>query len=266
MEKTAAEVVPMRSLISIGFLAPPALFIVLSLFGTMLALKWPRTGIGIALASNICLFASGTTALSSYINHQLEVVVPEITDFSQSQAIVVLGADMGSADSPDRLGPLSLERVLFAVDAYRQLDLPIAVSGGPIGEAKASLAAMLKATFENYFNVPVKWTEDRSRNTFENALYTATMLRKQNITTVVLVTQSRDLPRAIWSFEQVGLHAIPWHTPRTPVEAEKIEDFLPNTAALEESFYGLHELIGGLYYRLRYSTRNPRDASFRDVL
>ena len=254
----------MRSLISFGFLSPPTLFIVLSLFGTISALKWPRTGIGVALASNIGLFGLATTALSSYINHQLEVMIPETADFSQAQAIVVFGADMqsGEGDSPDWLGPLSLERLLFAVDAYRRLDLPVAVSGGPIGEAKGSLAAMLKTTLESYFSVPVKWTEDRSRNTFENARYTATMLRNQNITTVVLVTQSRDLPRAIWSFEQTGLHAMPWHAPRTPVEAEKIEDFLPNTAALQASFYGLHELLGGLYYRLRYRTQNPRDASF----
>ena len=254
----------MRSLISFGFLAPPALFIVLSLFGTIFALKWPRTGVGIALASNICLFASATTALSSYINHQLELMIPETADFNQAQAIVVLGADIqsGEGNSPDWLGPLSLERVLFAVDAYRYLGLPVAVSGGPIGETKESLAAMLKTTFESYFSVPVKWTEDRSRNTFENALYTAAMLRNQNITKVVLVTQSRDLPRAIWSFEQAGLHAMPWHTPRTPIEVEKIEDFLPNTAALQTSFYGLHELLGGIYYRLRYRTGNPSDASF----
>jgi uncharacterized SAM-binding protein YcdF (DUF218 family) len=254
----------MRSLISFGFLAPPVLFIMLALVGTMFSLKWPRTGIGIALASNICLFASATTALSSYTNHQLEMTVSETADFSQAQAIVVLGADIesGEGESLDWLGPLSLERVLFAVDAYRRLNLPVAVSGGPISDAKPSLAAMLKATFENYFNVPVKWTEDRSRNTFENALYTTTMLRDENITTVVLVTQSRDLPRAIWSFEQAGLHAIPWHTPRTPIAAEKIADFLPNTAALQASFYGFHELLGGLYYRLRYRTGNPKDASF----
>lgn len=253
----------MRSLLSFGFLAPPAILIVLSLLGTIFALKWPRTGIGIALASNICLFASATTALSSYINHQLELMVSETADFSQAQAIVVLGADIesGEGDSPDWLGPLSLKRILFAVDAYRRLNLPVAVSGGPIGDAKPSLAAMLKSTLEN-FNVPVKWTEDRSRNTFENALYTTAILRNQNITTVVLVTQSRDLPRAIWSFEQAGLHAIPWHAPRTPIEAEKIADFLPNTAALQASFYGFHELLGGLYYRLRYRTGNPTDASF----
>ena len=254
----------MRSLISFGFLAPPALFIAAGLFGTIVAIKWRRTGIIIALASNLCLFASATPALSSYINHQLEMMIPQTADFSQAQAIVVLGADIqsGEGDSPDWPGPLSLERVLFAVDAYRRLDLPVAVSGGFIGNAKPSLAAMLKGTFENYFHVPIKWTEERSRNTFENALYTAAILRNQSISTVILVAQSRDLPRAIWCFEQVGLHALPWHAPRTPIESEKIEDFLPNTAALQASFYGLHELIGVVYYRLRYPRPNPRNASF----
>jgi hypothetical protein len=29
-------------------------------------------------------------------------------------------------------------------------------------------------------------------------------------------------------------------------------DFLPNMGALHDSFYALHELIGRVYYRLRY--------------
>lgn len=103
-----------------------------------------------------------------------------------------------------------------------------------------------------YFAVPVTWTEDRSRTTYENALYSAEVLRDANVDTVILITQARGLPRAIWSFEKAGLHAISWNAPRTEPKTGRLEDFLPSSGAFDESFYALHELIGRVYYGLRY--------------
>ena len=244
----------MRSLISYGFLAPPAVFITICLCGALIALVWRGIGVGIVSGASLCAFVTATPALSTYLTRQLESEIPLIADFSQAQAIVVLGADVEPADGPvpDRLGPQSLERLLFAADAYRQLHLPVATSGGRIGDIKTPLAEMIKATLEGYFAVPVTWTEDQSRTTFENSLYTARMLREQDIRAVVIVTQARDLPRALWSFERVGLRALPWSVPRTPIDVDRIEDFLPDAKSFQASFYALHELLGGLYYRLRY--------------
>ena len=43
-----------------------------------------------------------------------------------------------------------------------------------------------------------------------------------------------------------------WPTPRSVVRLRRIDDFLPSIAALHDSFYALHEMVGGLYYRLRH--------------
>jgi len=67
-----------------------------------------------------------------------------------------------------------------------------------------------------------------------------------------VVTQARDLSRAIWSFERVGLRALPWPAPHTPLNANRIEDFLPDVRSFQASFSAVHELLGILYYRLRY--------------
>ncbi len=134
----------------------------------------------------------------------------------------MLGGDVRSgngADIPDRLGPLSLERVVFGAEAYRRLHLPVAVSGGRVAGTHASRGTLMKAALEEDFAVPVAWNEDRSRTTWENALYTARLLQPEKLTTVVLVTQAWHLPRALWAFERAGLQgaALAGAADRAPV-------------------------------------------------
>lgn len=245
----------MSSIVSYGFLAPPAVFIVLCLAGALIGLLWHRVGLAVVLAASLCLFAAAMPALSSYLLQEVESEIPVSSDLHAAQAIVVLGGDQrrgNGAEIPDALGPLSLERVVFAAQAFRQLRLPVIVSGGRVRGMHASSAELMKPALERDFAVPVVWSEDRSRTTYENALYTAELLRPHKIGTVVLVTQTWHLPRAIWSFERAGLHALPWPAPRAALHVDELDDFLPNIGALQDSFHALHELIGGVYYRLRY--------------
>jgi uncharacterized SAM-binding protein YcdF (DUF218 family) len=244
----------MRSVVGYGFLAPPNVFIALCLLGAIVALIWRRVGITITLAVSLCLFVTATPAFAACLLVWLEADIQQETDFSSAEAIVVLGADVraGGDAGPDRLGPQSLERLIFAADAYKQLHLPVAVSGGRLPRSRTSVAGMMKVALEQYFAVPVTWSEDRSRTTYENVVYTTQLLQKANIRTVVVIAQARDTPRAIWCFERVGLRAIPWPAPRTSLKIDRIADFLPSTGALDASFYALHELIGGLYYRMHY--------------
>jgi uncharacterized SAM-binding protein YcdF (DUF218 family) len=245
----------MRGLVSYGVLAPPNIFIVLCLAGALIALVWRRIGIAIMLASSICLFVTATPVFSSLLTDYLESQTPRDTNLSSAEAIVILGADVRLGEGQDRLGLQSLDRIVMGAEAYRRLGLPVAVSGGRILGWNTSVAALMKAALIRDFGVPVTWMEDSSRTTYENAVYTAQLLRQANIGTVVVIAQACDLPRAIWSFERAGLHALPWPAPRRTrfmVVFSQIDDFLPTTTALNQSFHALHELIGGLYYRLRY--------------
>lgn len=245
----------MQRLFSFGFLALPIAFITLGLLGALLAFRWRRAGLALALGTSLCLFAAATPVLSSYLLSRVEAALPADSDFHTAQAIVVLGGDVRSgdgADIADALGPLSLERVLLAARAHRQLGLPVAVSGGRLGSAHSSDAALMKAALETDFAVPVAWSEDASRTTWENAVYTARLLRPAGIGTVVLVSQAWHLPRALWSFERAGVAALPWPAPRTVWRAQRVDDFLPSIGGLRDATYALHELIGGAYYRLRH--------------
>jgi uncharacterized SAM-binding protein YcdF (DUF218 family) len=244
----------MRGVIEYGFLAPPTVFIEFCLLGAAIALVWRRTGVLVALSGSLCLFVVATPAFSSCLLVWLESNIPKDIDLSAAQAIVILGSDLRANDTatPESLGPQTLERLFFAADAYRQLRLPIAVSGGPISNSGTPIAEMMRSALERYFAIPVTWTESESRTTYENAVFTTRLLQKINVRTVIVVTQARDEPRAIWSFERAGLVALPWTSPRAKLKIRRISDFLPNISSLEESYYTFHELIGAIYYRLRY--------------
>jgi uncharacterized SAM-binding protein YcdF (DUF218 family) len=245
----------MSDLISYGFLAPPAVLIVLSLAGALIALRWRGFGIALVMLSSAALYLLATPLVASYLLHEVERGIPESAELSSAQAIVVLGAGVHLGDGasvPDTLGPLSLERVVYAVQAYRRLQLPVAVSGGRVFPAQTAEAALMRAALDRDFGVPVAWSDDQSRTTYENALYTARLFSPERIATVVVVTHAWHLPRALWAFERAGLHALPWPVPRDFVRLQRVDDVLPSIAALHDSAHALREMIGGLYYRLRY--------------
>jgi uncharacterized SAM-binding protein YcdF (DUF218 family) len=245
----------MSDLISYGFLTPPAVLILLSLAGALLALRWRRIGIALVIVSSMALYALATPFVASWLLHDIESGIPDSADLSTAQAIVVLGGGVHVGDgaaAPDTLSPLSLERVVYAAEAYRRLHLPVAVSGGQIFPARTAEAALMRAALERDFDVPVALSDDQSRTTYENALYATRLFSRERIATVVVVTHAWHLPRALWAFERTGLHALPWPVPRDFVRLQRIDDVLPSVAALHESSHALHEMIGGLYYRLRY--------------
>ena len=88
------------------------------------------------------------------------------------QAIVVLGGDISRSGS-DRLvlqpGALSLQRERTGADLYRHTHLPILISGGSLHEGKSPIATMMADSMVHDFQVPVRWEETVSRDTWENA-------------------------------------------------------------------------------------------------
>jgi uncharacterized SAM-binding protein YcdF (DUF218 family) len=245
----------MERIVSFGFLAPPTVLITLCVVGALIALRWRIAGLAVVLAASFALFAVATPAVSSWLLRRAEAGIPSQVDFSGAQAIVVLGGGVrlvNGAAIPDRLRDRSYERLALVTDAYHELHLPVAVSGGIPSPGHASESALMKAALESEFGVPVTWSEEQSGTTWENGVFSAEMLRKAGIGKVVVVTHRWHLPRALRSFERAGMPAVPWPAPETPSRGGSLQDYLPTMGALQDSFYGLHEIIGGLYYRLRY--------------
>ena len=65
---------------------------------------------------------------------------------------------------------------------HGETGLPILASGGD------REAVVIKADLEKRFHTPVKWTEEASRNTEENAKFSAEILMKVKVRRIILVT------------------------------------------------------------------------------
>jgi uncharacterized SAM-binding protein YcdF (DUF218 family) len=163
----------------------------------------------------------------------------EAADAQRAQAIVVLAAGL-SGDSTEAagvtLGPLTLERLRYAVRLSKSLKLPIALSGGAGGHGLTEADLMRAAMTEEYSLEP-RWVENRSRNTRENARYTSELLQRDGIKRILLVTHPFDTRRARSAFEARGLEVIAAPAQVPPPGKTSVRDFLPSIWALLVSHY-----------------------------
>ena len=244
--------------LSYSSLIPPNLFILAALIGTLLTWRSWRLGLWLATASIGSLYLMSTPILAHWLirtTDALAEAMPRVAAKAPPAAIVVLGADIehgGVSGEPDRVGRVTLERLAKAAQLQQRLGLPILVSGGSIEHSFDSLAAAMGRSLEDDFRVPVRWREDGSRNTYENAAYSAAILRAAGIPAALVVTQPWHMARALWSFDAVGYPVIPASTPGAPTLRVSAAILLPQVPSLLDSYYALHEMIGLGWYLCRY--------------
>ncbi len=228
------------------------------MIGVLIA--WLRKPFGLAVATVAIglLYLVAMPVTAGLLIRSVEAIAfdePTLPSDRPPGAIVVLSADArrsGVPGMPDNVGQLTLERLAEAARQRRRLGLPILVSGGP---PDAPLAALMSRVLQQDFGVPVQWREERSHNTFENALYSAEILRDAGIHAALVVAHPWDLARALWSFRAVGYPVVPSPVPEGASPSLSVAAFLPQVPALLESYYALHELIGLAWYRVRYGHR-----------
>lgn len=238
------------------------LLFVTGLVGLVIAQRWPRIGWSVALVSLLGFYTLATPWAATHLIACLENQIRSDIAAGTPGAIVVLGGDTERSDNPGkivRLGLLSVERIYFAAEEYHSSRLPVLVTGGVIDGTNISIADLMADALTKSFDVPVRWRETRARTTYENAEFSAELLKKYGVSTIMIVTQAWHLPRAIWAFHRFGIHALPTkYSPHIVVRNSNFNDFLPSASALSSSAYAFHEIFGLAYYRLRKSVDRKR--------
>jgi uncharacterized SAM-binding protein YcdF (DUF218 family) len=208
---------------------------------------------GIAL-----LWACGAPLLAERSLRLLEVDPPSspLTGTGAGAIVVLSGGTYISAPEygGDTVGPWTLERLRYAARLYRQTSLPVLVTGGPTLGAHSSEAEQMRDALEQDFNTPVRWLESTGMDTFENATASEKLLREEGITKILLVTHAWHMRRARLAFEHAGLQVVPapmGFTTRT--EDNLLTSVVPNARAMLTTRTALHEMIGLLWYRIRFA-------------
>ncbi len=232
-------------------------FNLLILFGVGIVLlpRRPRLGRNLILIAWLTLWTLSTPVISASLLQSLEKTPPLQLDQlpTDVDAIIVLGGGT-YCNAPeygqDTVSTDALERLRYAAELHRRTGKPILVTGGKLANTIAE-AAFMKETLEHDFRVPVRWLEDQSHDTMENARFSAVVLTGQGIQRIFLVTHAWHMPRAQAAFEKAGFQVVPAPTKFTTHCRWTPLVLLPNSSALTVSANALHEWIGLLWYQVR---------------
>jgi uncharacterized SAM-binding protein YcdF (DUF218 family) len=198
-----------------ALLLPPVPLFLLILVGARL--MFARRGLGwfLIIVSVVLLWLGACSGVADFLSrvvlHPPPALSPDRIKELRSQsksptAIMVLGGGIEPYAPEYGAGSLafrSLERLRYGVWLGRETGLPVGFSGGvgwsqPDGTPEARIAGQIAAA---EFGRPLKWTEEASRDTRENAALSVALLRRSGITHVVLVTNGWHMPRALADFE-----------------------------------------------------------------
>ncbi|MFA6435475.1 MAG: YdcF family protein [Elusimicrobiales bacterium] len=238
------------------FLLPPGIFSVLAFClaalwsgkGRKQSLPWAGFAALIWAAS---IAPSGDLALS-----RLEYAYLPPAELKADAVVLLSGGILEGAPEPfgmPGLSPLSLERASAAAGIYRRYKLPIIVTGGAAVSGGSEAAAIKKYLVDTGVPQEKIFTEERARDSWENAVFSKTIFDAKGYKKAAIVTSAFHMRRAVWSFEKAGFKApVPYpaayRTSRTP--KYRYADFLPGTG--ENLSKAMHEYLGLAFYRIAY--------------
>jgi uncharacterized SAM-binding protein YcdF (DUF218 family) len=268
--------------VATAFVLPPFPLLLLILLGARLMfrrrlLAWLMVLLG---CSGLWLMACEGTGilLTQWLLKPPPALTPQqVTEIKRSPktAIVVLGGGRrvyAPEYGTSTLHWRSLERLRYGIWLSRESGAPVAYSGGigwggNGGQTEADSAARVA---ERDFGRPLRWLENTSRDTRENALKTVALLRPQGIEHIVVVTNDYHMPRALANFERAQVQAATQPTTQATAQAATPAgaaarlrvtaapmgqssnthvqgvDFLPSVRGYDKTWVVLHELLGNL--------------------
>ncbi len=188
--------------------------------------------------------------LSLHVLPQVSPISPEVLKHQQVQAVVVLGGgvehDANEYNGPT-VSPDAMSRLLYGVYLSRSSQLPMAYSGGvgwagpsgQLAEAEVAQMALMRLGLPT-----ARWQENQSRDTRENALLTAALLKADGVTHIALVTHAWHMPRSVRQFEAAGLQVTPAPMGYIRSDLSAWLQWLPSGKGLRDSGWVIREWLG----------------------
>lgn len=224
------------------------LFLLLVLGVTFLFLnkvKWARLFCGAALAFYLVF---GILPVGGYLQSQLENRFPQPETLPEEIAgIIVLGGvlDVYTSDQREALqinGNIERVTALYDLGAnYPHVPIIFSAGAGLMGRADLKESLMMKPLLDQMIPNPRRLIlEGKSRNTYENALYSKEIIGERTNGVWILVTSARHMPRSVACFKGQGVNILPY-----PVDYHTSPDM--HYSALLNPRQGLGVLRGALH-------------------
>ena len=216
-----------------------------------------RRGLVLALGGALLIWALSCNAVAVWLSQHL---LPPVALLKPAQAaqlgaqgvqgIVVLGGGV-QQDSPEfdsvQLRAPSLVRLRYGVWLAQRSGLPLGFSGG-VGWAHGTDAAPTEADAAHRtsrdWGVPLRWVENRSRDTAQNAQETFALLAREGVTHIALVTHAWHMPRAAAEFEAVGFTVTTAPTAAVAPLERGLLEWLPSSEGIFQNRAVLREWLG----------------------
>jgi uncharacterized SAM-binding protein YcdF (DUF218 family) len=241
---------------------PAGLTILLCLLAAWFAFRKGASLAGaLSLLAALVIYAAASPLVSSRLMYVLEKQNPPPVEYPHASAIVLLGGGMAPA-LPPRAHPetnMAGDRVIHAARLWKRGLAPVLVtSGGYISfltDAPGTEADLYARLLNEVFGVPdtALMRVGRSRNTLEDALFTAEEFEARGLNKeILLVTSAAHMPRAAALFRRHGftVHPAPTDFYASEGEAFKLFRLLPSGSAMMETYLALNEHVGILVYRM----------------
>lgn len=175
----------------------------------------------------------------------------------RAQAIVVLGGNTANNrtnwfDAYDKANTVS--RVDTAARLYHAQRAPVViVSGAALDGGVSESQIMANALYQQGVPEDAVIQETRSLTTYQNALYTARILKEQGLNDVLLVTSALHMPRSMGVFRKQQVNVTAAGSPPQIVVPEDpaFSFWLPDSRVLAASRSIVKEYVGMLVYWLR---------------
>jgi uncharacterized SAM-binding protein YcdF (DUF218 family) len=240
--------------IAIALVVPPTSLVFVALLGLTVHRYHRPVGHFMAWFGLLVLLILGMPVVGNALLVTLEQDLPLTPPPGlPPQAIVVLGGDVQHARDgvlTQHIGPRSLERVRTAALLYRRTGLPVLMAGGSINKDVRPVSVLMANSLMEDFQLPVRWIESASNDTWGDAHESAAILHKQGIRSVYVVTHAWHTRRSIEAFRDTGISVTA--APALLDSAAPLAiDFVPSAGGWWSSYSAFHEWLGRAYYALR---------------
>lgn len=243
----------------LGALAlPPTATLLLALVGLLMARKTRAFGLWIAGFWIVVTLAFSTNGMALVLMRLLSppVQAVQLQDLRQVQAIVVLGGGVVPS-APEYGAPqpseASLGRLRYGARLARLTGKPLAFAGGigwsALGQAEPEAEVARRVLKEDYA-LGVRWLDDQSRDTAENATRIGELVQRDNVRRIALVTDAIHMPRAAALFRRAGFEVVAAPTDFPAPRDRLLLEWLPSSRGIATCRYILREWLGRLVARV----------------